>query len=201
MATKKLALNALDLMTTSDVAKELGVTIRSVQLWVDQGALDAWKTPGGHRRISRESFNKMIKVRTSSRKMAEDTTQLKVLVLENDEAMQTHYRKTIEAWDLPITLTLLRNSCQAFVDICLHRPDILVTELIMPDMDGLAMLRALCNAEAFSQMAIVAVTTMSPEEIRQKGGLPKRVCLYGKNPVPFWEMKELMRGLIESKNE
>ena len=32
MATKKIALRALDLMTTSDVAKELGVTIRSVQL-------------------------------------------------------------------------------------------------------------------------------------------------------------------------
>jgi hypothetical protein len=50
-------------------------------------------------------------------------------------------------------------------------------------------------------MGIVAVTNLSAEDIAAKGSLPKRVRLYSKNPIPFWEMKELMAGLIERKQE
>jgi len=57
---QKIALTARNIMTTQDVAQKLGVTIRCVQLWMDQGLLEGWKTPGGHRRISKESFNDFI---------------------------------------------------------------------------------------------------------------------------------------------
>ena len=42
------------LLTTKDVAIILGVSIRTIQLWVEAGHLQAGRTPGGHRRI-RES--------------------------------------------------------------------------------------------------------------------------------------------------
>ncbi len=38
----KIALAALNLMTTQDVSKEMGCSIRSVQLWVEQGLLEGW---------------------------------------------------------------------------------------------------------------------------------------------------------------
>jgi excisionase family DNA binding protein len=41
--------------TTIEVARLLGLAVRSVQLMVDRGELSAWKTAGGHRRISRAS--------------------------------------------------------------------------------------------------------------------------------------------------
>jgi len=46
--------------TTLEVAKILGMAVRSVQLMVDRGDLQAWKTPGGHRRITRESLERWI---------------------------------------------------------------------------------------------------------------------------------------------
>lgn len=42
-------------LSTRQVAHMLGVTVRTVQLMVDRGDLQAWKTPGGHRRISPDS--------------------------------------------------------------------------------------------------------------------------------------------------
>ena len=36
----------------------LGMAVRSVQMMVDRGDLEAWKTPGGHRRISRTSLDR-----------------------------------------------------------------------------------------------------------------------------------------------
>jgi len=46
--------------TTIEVASLNGLAVRSVQLMVDRGELDAWKTPGGHRRISRASVERWL---------------------------------------------------------------------------------------------------------------------------------------------
>jgi len=42
------------ILTTSTAARMLGVATSTVQLWMESGAIDSWKTPGGHRR-TRES--------------------------------------------------------------------------------------------------------------------------------------------------
>ncbi len=39
------------ILTTRDAAQLLGVAVSTVQLWMESGALAAWKTPGGHRRV------------------------------------------------------------------------------------------------------------------------------------------------------
>lgn len=44
--------------TTAEAARSLGVSIRTIQLWVDSGVLTAWKTVGGHRRILLDSVER-----------------------------------------------------------------------------------------------------------------------------------------------
>lgn len=46
--------------TTQEVARSLGVSLRTIQLWVNEGLLEAWKTDGGHRRIPRDSVIRLI---------------------------------------------------------------------------------------------------------------------------------------------
>ena len=46
--------------STREVAQALGLAVRSVQLMVDRGELQAWKTPGGHRRIARTSVQQWL---------------------------------------------------------------------------------------------------------------------------------------------
>ena len=201
MATQKLALKALDLMTTSDVAKEIGVTIRSVQLWVEQGALEGWKTPGGHRRITRASFIHLASNRRKQKTNAANNSNLRVLILEKDEATQSVYRKTIKAWELGVDLKISTNPIEALIDLSMQPHDLFITDLNLNEINALAMIKTLRSNDAFSDMRIAAVTNLSADDISAVGGLPKRVRLYSKNPIPFWEIKELMAGLIESKQE
>ncbi|MFM0752834.1 GAF domain-containing protein [Paraburkholderia strydomiana] len=43
------------IITTRAAAELLGVSIRTAQTWIEQNALDSWKTPGGHRRVRRSA--------------------------------------------------------------------------------------------------------------------------------------------------
>ena len=43
----------------------LGMAVRSVQLMVDRGLLQAWRTPGGHRRIDSRSVQRWLGERTN----------------------------------------------------------------------------------------------------------------------------------------
>jgi excisionase family DNA binding protein len=56
--------------STLEVARLLGMAVRSVQMMVDRGELEAWKTPGGHRRISRGSVERW---RASRQQRSTDT--------------------------------------------------------------------------------------------------------------------------------
>ena len=46
--------------TTRQAATQLGVSVGTVQLWVESGLLQAWKTAGGHRRVLRDSVESLL---------------------------------------------------------------------------------------------------------------------------------------------
>ena len=52
--------NPADYCSTKEAAATLGVSHRTVQLWVENGTLQAWRTAGGHRRITVESVNRLV---------------------------------------------------------------------------------------------------------------------------------------------
>lgn len=49
-----------DVLTTSQAAKLLGISVRTAQLWIESGSLRSWKTPGGHRRVYRSDVMALI---------------------------------------------------------------------------------------------------------------------------------------------
>ena len=63
------------LLWSQTVGTDVGLAVRSVQLMVDRNELEAWKTPGGHRRISRASVEQWINARTGASGKAAAATQ------------------------------------------------------------------------------------------------------------------------------
>lgn len=48
------------IVTTSEAAKLLGISVRTAQLLIEGGSLNSWKTPGGHRRVYRADVMALI---------------------------------------------------------------------------------------------------------------------------------------------
>ncbi|THC46595.1 GAF domain-containing protein [Massilia sp. Mn16-1_5] len=62
------------ILTTSAAARLLGVATSTVQLWMESGAIESWKTPGGHRR-TRESHIRALMTRVAGQPGAPERRQ------------------------------------------------------------------------------------------------------------------------------
>jgi excisionase family DNA binding protein len=183
--------------STSEAAQMLGVSLGTVQQMVENGLLDAWKTTGGHRRIrvsSVESFLRKRQTGGASQPVSCEPTALRILIAEDDAVMQALYKKTIETWAMPIEVKIVASGFEGLMEIGRSTPDLLIADLMMPDLDGFALIRRLRVDPRLEHMDIIVVTGLSAEDIEEQGGLPEYVLVYDK-PIPFRELK----GYVQAK--
>jgi excisionase family DNA binding protein len=197
-----------DTCSTREAGKMLGVSLRTVQVWVDSGLLEGWRTVGGHRRITAASVERLMRERTLDRPSASTAGRsnapqrdgLSLLVVEDDHDLLDLYRNTIDGWGLPLQLYTATNGFEGLLQIGEMLPDLLITDLNMPGINGFEMLRSLRIRFDVTQMAIVVVTGLDKADIYMHGGLAADVEILGK-PVPFARLKALIEELLVKKGK
>lgn len=198
-----------DVMTTRQAGEALGVAVRTVQLWVEAGVLSAWRTAGGHRRIARSAVERLLADRarslaasagTSASAAPTDTQAFSLLLVEDDAHLARLFTSVVSGWGLPIRVTVAGNGFEGLVRIGEIAPDMVVTDLVMPGMDGMAMLRALKKpGSGFAKLSVVAVSALGAGEIRAQGGLPEGVA-YLPKPLDYHQLEALVRRGIQQRD-
>lgn len=188
-----------DLCTTREAAKRLGVSLRTVQLWVESGVLRAWKTAGGHRRIQVTSVDEILEQRRAALAgtgvAATASAPFTLVVVEDDPDLLKLYSLYVASWNLPLRLVTATNGFEGLVRIGETQPQVLIADLNMPGMDGFRMIRSLRASADYKDMEIVVVTALGKAEIADRGGLPEDVKVMTK-PVPFSELERLVRARL-----
>jgi excisionase family DNA binding protein len=187
-----------EFLTTRQAALRLGFSLGTVQNMVESGALEAWKTSGGHRRIPVASIEKLLARRRNLTPGTQDSgAPLDILIAEYDPTLQLLYQLTMESWDLPIKLRIVGNGFEGLLQVGQQVPDILIADLMMPGMDGFEMIRNLRANPNLARMDIIVVSAIEREEIAKKG-LPSDVTVMGK-PIPFHEIKGFLLGRVAAR--
>jgi excisionase family DNA binding protein len=207
--------------TTREAAGRLGVSLRTAQLWSESGILEAWKTDGGHRRITLESIERLLKVGrhrsvslpenndaaadsnlspTRSAPVGFQSDRLRVLVVEDDNVLLKLYRLRIAGWGLPVDLLTASNAYEALILVGKELPDLMITDLILPGLDGFDMVRTLSNSAYRDGMEIVVVTGLDQEGIEIRGGLPHGIGVLYK-PIPFDTLRDISTTLLARRSE
>ena len=167
-----------DSCTTREAARALGICVRTTQLWVESGRLRAWKTPGGHRRILRESVDEILRERENE--LGVSIHGFDVLVVE-DELIQRQLLQSMLSRISPgITVRTAYNGVEGLIKIGEKQPQLLITDLMMPGLDGFHMLNTLIASPLVRPLQIVVITGLSAEEIAEHGGLPNGVLTFHK---------------------
>ncbi len=190
--------------TTREAAEILGVSLKTAQLWSESGLLEAWRTEGGHRRIYRESVERLLFKANPSPGEADKGTAgqedeaFNVLVAEDEDSLRNLYALRLRTWKFRHTVTFAASGIEALLAIGRMAPDLLITDLKMPEMDGFRMLHTLRRMPEFAHMAIVVVTGLDAEEIHARGGLPEDVRVFPK-PIPFERIEQLAEEIATAR--
>jgi excisionase family DNA binding protein len=185
-----------DVCSTREAAERLGVSLRTVQLWSEAGLLRAWKTPGGHRRILTASVDELLQRRTGVATRRPAGGQFQVLVVEDEPDFRQLFELHLRSWDLPIQMSSAASGFDALLQIGATRPDLLITDLRMPGIDGFEMLRALKASGEMGEIEVIVVTALTEHTIAERGGLPGGVTVLFK-PLRFAELRHRLGQLVD----
>lgn len=187
-----------EFLSTRQAAQRLGVSLGTVQNMVESGALEAWKTTGGHRRIPVASVEALLARRRNLTPSSHDSgTRLDILITEDDPTLQLLYQMTMEAWELPLNLRIVDNGFEGLLQVGQRPPDVLIADLMMPGMDGFEMIRHLRANADLARMDIIVVSVIDRESIIARG-LPPDVTIFAK-PIPFHEIKGFLLGRLAAR--
>lgn len=194
MATQQSSHND-EFISTQKAADLLGISIRSVQYWVEKGKLRAWKTAGGHRRITLESVRKLMDEQARAKAASHSDQQKTILIVEDEPELLEYYRIHINSWQFPVNIKTAEDGFEGLMQIGKYEPAIIITDLLMPNMDGFTMIQAIHDKLQALNSKIIVVTVLSPQEIKDQGGLPDDVVVFHK-PIPLKNLRKVIQTCI-----
>lgn len=167
--------------STIEAARLLGMAVRSVQMMVDRGDLQAWKTPGGHRRIARSSVDRWLAARPGHAPAATGATAarptkppatteplprqgLRVLLIEDS----AHYQNLVSLLvrqQLPDTdLHVADDGIAGLAMAGRLDPDVLLVDILLPGIDGATLITSLRSHPQFKRSRLIVVTSLDDDQ-------------------------------------
>jgi excisionase family DNA binding protein len=165
--------SSLATFTTVEVARQLGLAVRSVQLMVDRGELDAWKTPGGHRRISQASVERWRQSRhgyaaatpigapaSSATAVATGPHSRRLLLIEDSAHFQTLISLLLRQHFPTLELHVASDGIVGLAMAGQLQPDVLIVDILLPGIDGATLITSLRSHPQFSRTQLIVVTSL-----------------------------------------
>jgi excisionase family DNA binding protein len=176
--------------STLEVARRLGMAVRSVQLMVDRGELEAWKTPGGHRRISRLSVERWLAerqggitpprrpaltpaampaathtpapqaARAAAPAPALEPRRPRVLLIEDSRHFQTLVSLLLRSRFPEVELHMADDGIAGLAMAGRLEPEVLLVDILLPGIDGATLIASLRSHPAFARSRLIVVTSL-----------------------------------------
>ena len=186
--------------STIEVAQMLGLAVRSVQLMVDRGELEAWKTSGGHRRILRESVNRWMASRHQddpsglgrTGASGPNSRPKKILLIEDSSHFQNLVSLLVQQHLPDAEIHIANDGIAGLAKFGQIQPDLLLVDILLPGIDGAALITSLRSDPQFSRSRLVIITGLNETEMA-----PYTFALEG---LPVIRKPNLVKELIPTLN-
>ena len=134
--------NPKDYLSTRQSARQLQVSLGTVQKMVETGELLAWKTRGGHRRILCSSLEKLLKRRRMGIRERSSEQFLVLAVLKQPEQVD-NFQRFSEAWRSAPEIFICTDTLEALMQAVSLSPDIIYIDPKLPPVEQVHLLHYL----------------------------------------------------------
>lgn len=151
-------------LTTGEVAAACQVTIPTVKRWIAEGHLAAFRTAGGHYRITDDEFKRF----QTAYKIPEPTDgQSRILIIDDDKTL---LETMVEALSLNQTYKLetATDGYEGLIKVGTFHPHLLILDLRMPGLDGFQVCRRVKADPVTYSAKILAITAYPEGDARDK---------------------------------
>ncbi len=153
--------------TMSQAAGICAVNRTTMLRWVRSGKIEAYSTPGGHKRILSEVLKKWLE----DNQMPFDINELqdkktRILIVDDDRTVRMYLTKILKG-----VLIETETAADGFIagkKIVQFRPDLVILDLSMPYMDGFEVCKTLKADHDTSEIKIIVLTGHATEENRKR---------------------------------
>jgi CheY-like chemotaxis protein len=120
--------------------------------------------------------------------------RLKILLVEDDDDVRALYAYMLASAGYKVTA--VRNGLEAFAEIQVNRPDVVVTDILMPVLSGLDLIAAVRSNDELADLPVVAITSLGEnhrEEARTAGATDVIT-----KPIEIARMREVIEAAMSS---
>ncbi|MBF0201574.1 MAG: response regulator [Desulfamplus sp.] len=151
-----------DILTIPQAAQYCGVTRMSMWRWVKAGKINSFVTPGGHHRIIKSDLEKALKAQGMKMMIRQIDAPAKILVVDDNELVVKGIEKLFLENNFEVETA--RDGFEAGVKAKQFNPDLIILDLMMPNMDGFEACRFIKNNDSTSHIKILILTGHASKE-------------------------------------
>jgi two-component system cell cycle response regulator DivK len=118
--------------------------------------------------------------------------RLNVLLVEDDEGARMLYSYMLAVAGYKVKA--VRNGLEAFAEIQVNRPDLIVTDIAMPVLSGLDLIVAVRSNDEFADLPVVAITSFG-EDLREQARAAGATDAIDK-PTDIARMREVIEAAV-----
>ena len=181
-------------LSTFAIAEMLHVDPGSVANWIDEGVLEAHRTPGGHRRVEVEDLLVFLKEHRMPIPQKIRDKEVSILVVDDEEAVAALIVRAVKNKFPEYAVYEAHDGFSAGTLVTTHKPAVVILDIRMPGLDGFEVCRMIKAGDETKHAEVIAITGFSSElndsKILECGA---RICL--KKPV---DMKQLVAEVEKS---
>ena len=155
-------------MKTSEAADYLGVSRSSITNWVRQEVLSAASTPGGHYLFSNEQLDNFAEERGMNLpKEVQTNANFRILSIDDDSAFREFVSEALEVYS-GYELKEAEDGMQGALLVGTWRPDLVIVDLRMPNMNGVEFCRLLKKDKSTDNVKIIIASAYLSPEVKKE---------------------------------
>ena len=170
-----------------------------------QKCLDAGMDEYVTKPVNRDKLARILEKFSTGEIQIQNFNRLKILLVDDDEHLLHNLERSIHREFRQAQIKATTNGVHACSLLGSYTPDIIVTDISMPHMNGIELIRYITENNNFAKTRIVAITGLGPEDERAINVSRMKIAKLFYKPFPIEELISVIKdpdgnGIDESGN-
>lgn len=142
-----------EVFTTFEVAKICSANITSIKNWIEQGEINAFRTPGGHYRIERKELNAFLNRLGMPNPLQEADSRRILAILDDSELAEQVKRHFGEQYDYQVT----SDPIDGLIKLGHWGPRVVVVDSRLDAVDAIGLIARVRSAKELGEIEVVVI--------------------------------------------